>query len=206
MKRLLLFDFDGVVADSLDAFAESFVEQCRDVGFDRIATRQDFLDLFDGNFLQRVLKAGLHPLKMRRFTKDFAPRITAVMAAVKPFEGMLALLTDVAHTHPTYIITSSMTSAVEGYLARHGVTGVLGVLGADQEPSKVKKIRQTAKRHPEAAPYYIGDTKGDMLEGREAGATTVAVTWGWHEEAHLRTAQPDHVVHTPDELRGLLQG
>ena len=206
MKRLLLFDFDGVVADSLEVFSTSFMALCRAEGFDRIATREDFLALFDDNYLQSMLKLGFGVLKLRRLAKQFSPRITEAMAVVRPFDGMIDVLNALADAHPLYVITSSMTPAVEGFLDRHGVKGVRAVLGADHEPSKVKKIRAASAEHPGLPVYYVGDTRGDMREGREAGAETVAVTWGWHDEARLRAANPDHVVHTPEELRALLLG
>ncbi len=204
MKRLLLFDFDGVIADSLDVFARVFMAQCRARGFDRIATTQDFLAFFDGNFVQGLRKVGFHPFKIRRLLRAFTPKIAEAMSEVQPFDGMTPLLSDAARTHPTYVITSSMTPVVEDFLTHHGVTGLRAVLGADREPSKVKKIRGAVRRHPGLPAYYVGDTRGDMIEGREAGSITVAVTWGWHETSRLRGACPDHVVHTPDDLRKLL--
>jgi len=52
--------------------------------------------------------------------------------------------------------------------------------------------------------YYIGDTSGDVYEGKEAGAITIAVTWGWHEQERLIKAGPHFLVHTPKELEHLL--
>ena len=52
--------------------------------------------------------------------------------------------------------------------------------------------------------FYVGDTKGDMIEGKQAGAVTVAVTWGWHSTEKLTEGSPDYMVHTPTELKNLL--
>ena len=52
--------------------------------------------------------------------------------------------------------------------------------------------------------YYVGDTKGDMIEGKQAGAVTVAVTWGWHTAENLAQASPDHLVNTLSALENLL--
>ena len=59
-------------------------------------------------------------------------------------------------------------------------------------------------RYQDLPGYYVGDTKGDMIEGKKAGALTVAVTWGWHTREKLADASPDHMVHTPAELVTLL--
>jgi phosphoglycolate phosphatase-like HAD superfamily hydrolase len=39
---------------------------------------------------------------------------------------------------------------------------------------------------------------------REAAVTSVAVTWGHQSEPKLRSAGPDYLVHTPQELLSLL--
>jgi len=48
--------------------------------------------------------------------------------------------------------------------------------------------------------YYIGDTTGDIKEGKEAGVKTVGVTWGWHSKALLAASRPDYLFDTPEDL------
>jgi phosphoglycolate phosphatase len=52
----------------------------------------------------------------------------------------------------------------------------------------------------------VGDTVGDIVEARQAGVPSVAVTWGWHSEERLLAASPDVVAHDPQELVGILTG
>jgi phosphoglycolate phosphatase len=47
---------------------------------------------------------------------------------------------------------------------------------------------------------YVGDTRGDMLEGARAGATPLGAGWGWHGAAALREAGAAYVAATPAEL------
>lgn len=203
MPPLILFDFDGVVADSFEVFHEEFRAAVAELGFHKLKTREDMLGLFDGNAFLSLVKIGFPVWRLKKLGDQFGPRIAAANAKVHPFPGMPALLGELAAAHPAYVITSNSTAAVEAFLAKHGVHGVRDVIGADKERSKVKKIRRVRKAHPDHAAWYIGDTKGDMIEGREAGARTVAVTWGWHDEARLRTGNPDAVVGNQDDLRAL---
>jgi len=59
-------------------------------------------------------------------------------------------------------------------------------------------------RYPGLSAYYIGDTRGDMIEGRKAGAITVAALWGWHAVKKLEEGAPDHFVRSPEALLDLL--
>ena len=79
--------------------------------------------------------------------------------------------------------------------------GVVEVLGGDHEQSKTRKIRAVRQRFGESLPaWYVGDTIGDMVEARAAGAVTVGAAWGWHGAERLLRASPDHLAHSPSDL------
>jgi len=204
VSHVVMFDFDGVVADSLDVFYAEFSAAVRELGYTKLDSREALLRLFEGNVIANLIKSGFPVWRLKKLGKEFAPRIAAANEKVAPFEGMPELLGHIAARYPVYVITSNTTSAVESFLARHAISGVLDVLGADKEASKVKKIKAVRKLHPGLIPWYIGDTKGDMLEANAAGAISVAAAWGWHSEETLRSAKPAHVVRMPEELRQLL--
>jgi len=203
LPPVIMFDFDGVVADSFEVFYAEFTAATRALGFEKLSNREALLDLFDGNMFTSLVKMGFPIHKLKGLSEEFKPKIAAANTRVKPFEGMPELLAELAAAHPTYVITSNQTVAIERFLADHKIANIHDVLGADKEPSKVKKIRAVLKNHKGCTPWYIGDTRGDMLEGNHAGAITVAVTWGWHPEERLRVGKPGRVVHTPAELRAL---
>lgn len=200
---VVMFDFDGVVADSFEVFYAEFTTAMRELGFDKLETREDLLKLMEGNAIKGLLRLGFPVWKLRQLSEEFRPRIEAANARVQPFDGMIELLAELAGTHPTYVITSNQTAAVEAFLRKHAVENIIEVIGADKEHSKIKKIRKVRKRHPGHAAWYIGDTKGDMVEANIAGATSVAVAWGWHSVETLQKGRPDHVVYHQDSLRSL---
>jgi phosphoglycolate phosphatase len=198
-----MFDFDGVIADSLEIFYREYSAALHELGYHRLNSQEALLKLFDGNVIAQLIKQGFPVWKLKQLGNRFKPRITAVVKDIQPFPEMPEIVNALAAAHPVYIITSNVTSVVEDALARFGISGVLDVLGADKESSKVKKIKQVRKLHPAHTAWYIGDTKGDMLEGRSAGAITVATAWGWHDADRLASANPTHLLHQPNELMSL---
>ena len=48
--------------------------------------------------------------------------------------------------------------------------------------------------------FYIGDTTGDIKEGKQAGVKTIGVTWGWHSKEKMAAAQPDYLFDKPEDL------
>ena len=52
---------------------------------------------------------------------------------------------------------------------------------------------------------YVGDSPFDITAAKAAGAYAVGVTWGGlHSEERLSEAEPDALVHTPEELLDVL--
>jgi phosphoglycolate phosphatase len=68
--------------------------------------------------------------------------------------------------------------------------------------SKKEKILYAAKKYNVALQdiYYIGDTTGDIKEGKQAGVKTVGVTWGWHSKEKMAAAKPDYLFDSSQEL------
>ena len=111
-----------------------------------------------------------------------------------------------AGSHRVIVITSSRTSVVARVLAEHHVRGVTEVIGGDQDESKTRKIDDARRRFGHAlAAWYVGDTVGDIIEARRAGAGTVGAAWGWHGLERLRRARPDHLAHAPIDLLQLFE-
>ncbi len=191
---LLLFDYDGVIADSFDVYFEEFTRACSEMGYDHLNSLEAFLRLFDGNLVAQLVKAGFPMRKLRALADTFAPRIEAANARIAPFPGIVETLRQLSAAHPTLIITANSSQTVQRFLDAHTLDAVKGVLGSDTETSKVKKIRAARRMFPGHRPYYMGDTKGDMIEARRAGAIPVGVGWGWHDSERLQTARPARIV------------
>jgi phosphoglycolate phosphatase-like HAD superfamily hydrolase len=200
--RLLMFDFDGVIADTREQFQEGLVQACRTLGCHSLADEPDFLRLFDENLIDGLKAAGVR-------NEDVKPLLEALgehlgSAPVAPFDGMVAMLNFLAELHPVYIVTWNRSAVVASKLAQWGVTGIRGVLGSDDATGKAAKIHGLIEQYPDHLPYYTGDTRGDMIEGRLATARTVAVGWGWHDEGKLRGAWPDYFAPDVEMLQDIL--
>ena len=113
------------------------------------------------------------------------------------FKGMKDAIKKIAEKHTVIVITSNLSALVSTVLRNNGITEFEDIVGAEKEKSKVKKIRRAMKSYPSDISYYIGDTAGDMIEAREAGAKTIAVSWGYQSAERLKKADPDYLVNSP---------
>ncbi len=200
MRPLVLFDYDGVLVDSLDYFLDSFLDSCQAHGCHQVSSRGDFLALFDTNFYDGMAKAGLNGKMRDDVFKGMAKRLAGKSSRYTFFPGIPEALRNLAAFADIFIVSSNDSAVVQGFLDEHGLTVYKDVLGGDKDTSKVRKIQSVARLHPGAPVVYVGDTTGDMTEAREGGAVSVGAAWGWHGAERLQTANPDHLLMKPADL------
>jgi phosphoglycolate phosphatase len=206
-RPLWLFDFDGVVADSLDFFEALLKEKLSALGFDFLKTREDFLALFDSNLYDSLSKKGMSWDDLERLFvsiengTDFSP--------VKLYDGILDAVVRIKAVANTAVISSNRESQIEAILENNGARGHFPrILGFCSDISKSRKIKR-AMADFGAAPertFYVADTVGDIAECREAGVVSVAVGWGWHSPAKLKERSPDHFAEDMKALVALAMG
>jgi phosphoglycolate phosphatase len=204
MNALIMFDYDGVIVDSFELFSSCFMKACRQNNFYGLNSPEKVLALFETNVFEAMLDLGLDDNAINGILKSFQSGIAAYQNDVRLFDGMADTLKRISQNNKIVIITSNVTSAAEQVLQNNGINCFEDLQGAEKERSKAKKIRFTMAQYPELPAYYVGDTKGDMIEARNAGAITVAVQWGWHTVKQLEAGSPDYFVRSPKALLDLL--
>ncbi|MCK5417510.1 MAG: HAD family hydrolase [Desulfobacterales bacterium] len=204
MSALVMFDYDGVIVDSFELFSACFMKACHQNNFYELNSPEKILALFETNVFEALLGFGLDDHSINRILETFQSDIGAYQNDMRLFDGISHTLRKISKKNKIVIITSNISMAAKQVLINNGIYCFEDVLGAEKEKSKVKKIRLTMARYPGLPAYYIGDTKGDMIEGRKAGAITVAALWGWHAVKKLEEGAPDHFVCSPEALLDLL--
>ncbi len=202
--NVLLFDFDGTIVDSLKVAHKAYNAVAKQYKLKKIVHEKDFSALYDQNIYQSFLKQGVPQEKIGKFMLDLRNAFFNNGYRADIFPGVRKTFALLAKDNLIFIVTSNLSPAVKKLLNDAKLSGVTEILGGDHGKSKVKKIEYIKPLYPEATIYYIGDTVGDIVEGKQAGVKTVAVTWGYHSKAKLQKAEPDYIVDKPKELVEIL--
>jgi phosphoglycolate phosphatase len=201
MKSLFLFDFDGVLADSLNLYADAVARCLERIGTPIVKGKEDYLTLFDGNFYESMAARGVDLAAFAQAAKEILPAID--YDAMKPFSGLIPILAALQKDHILAVVSSNGSRTIRKMLVRFGFDPYFReIFGFDFLFSKKEKIDHALKKYGallEKA-FYIGDTAGDILEARAAGIRSVAVTWGWHDRDRLLAVHPDFLIDTPEGL------
>jgi len=204
-RELVMFDFDGVIVDSLDVFTTAFIDACTAAGVEGFATQDDLLAVMEDNFYAGMRARGVDDERVAEVLRRLGEALVRARHWLKPFPLVPEVLEDLADARTVIVVTSSPTEVVGGWLRTHEVHGVSEVAGAETARSKVEKIDALLARFPGQEVYwYVGDTAGDIREAREAGVTPLGVAWGWHEPEQLMEAGADRVAASPAELLTIL--
>jgi HAD superfamily hydrolase (TIGR01549 family) len=205
-RPLAIFDFDGVLVDSVKYLEVEIREKLRELGYAFMETRDETLDLFEENIMVALIEHGLTPHHMCAIWERI--REATIEGDLKMCRGaadMLGRLRGVSHMA---VISSNATDAITSVLSRLGVADVFSkISGGEEALGKSVRIKRCMEEVGvrSSHTFYIGDTVGDVHEAREAGVGSVAVTWGMHPEKRLALARPDLIVREPEEIVDLIR-
>lgn len=220
MKSLVLFDLDGTLIDTTELILQSFAHAFERHLPGRLPVRTDLIATFG-----RSLPAALLELAILNGAADPQALADEMLVTyrdfqrvhhdtlIQSFDGITPLLDGLsARGYRLGVVTSKMQ-----HFARHGMRLFdlekyfdVAVFHDDVTKHKpdpeplLEAARRAGVRGSEAV--YIGDSIHDVVAGRAAGMTTVAVLWGPFEAEVLEAVTPDHIVATPEALLRLLTG
>ena len=201
MQKLFLFDFDGVIVDSLDVYEGTVTRGLKQIGQPIVKSRADLLELYEDNFYESLVKKGVD-------LDAFMAASVGILAQINydeitPFYDVLPVLAKLKEKNILAVISSSDSHDINSIMIRYHFDGCFReIFGSDANLNKKEKILNAMTRFGMDADktYYVGDTTGDIKEAKMAGVKTVAVTWGWHTKEQLAAMKPDYLLDKPEDL------
>ena len=212
MKKAVIFDLDGTLADTIAS-----ITYCGNLALSRFGLssfgEEDYKHFVgDGAAMlirRALLAAGDERLEhfdevyetyLEIFAKD-------CMYQVKPYEGICALLEELKRLSVRIAVLSNKPDTdsrrVVDELFGKGyfdfVQGQRADIPRKPDPAGVYRIME-AFVLPAGDFLYVGDSGVDMKTGRAAGIFTVGVLWGFRDRKELVENGADAVISKPLEL------
>ncbi|HQP10526.1 MAG TPA: HAD-IA family hydrolase, partial [Candidatus Omnitrophota bacterium] len=127
--------------------------------------------------------------------------------SVEPIKDLKeALLKIKSLGHQIGILTSNSSKNVMDFLKNHDLDFFDFISTTSKIWSKNWGIHHIISDHhfELSNVIYIGDETRDIAAAKKAGIRSAAVTWGYNSRKALEALEPDFLIHTPEELFGLL--
>jgi phosphoglycolate phosphatase len=207
MKRIAVFDFDGVILDSFQVASEVFKTMHKKYQLPHFAN-ENLLELFDGNIFKKYEELGMSDERIREFKIDFKELFENEYQKLALFEGVKECITALSDTLELMILSSNHSDSIRRMLDTEGISGYFTqVLGSEIPGTKRDKlvafIAETGI--DPGTLYFVTDTAGDIREVEGLGIHTVAVSWGYHPAERLSASNPEIIVHSVSELQDYLE-
>lgn len=201
---MIIFDFDGVIADSLPICQAACQFAVTEQGGAQRLAANPFADLSPLTFEALGEQLGFDP---HRFAADVMRYINDNQAFPPLFDGMVDVLKSLSAQHKIVILSATHTPILTAICQHHGIDACISqILGGDIEGSKGEKIitRLKPQATANANRVMVGDSVSDIDAAHAADVPAVAVTWGWQREKKLRIHGADFIADTPEKLQKIV--
>lgn len=193
--KLIIFDFDGVLADSFDCFLPLIRASMKHIGFS--LTRNQYRDFFMGDVHQGFMDFINNKRKYSTFSKFRKENFNKYY---KPclFTGAVEILKELKKNYILTIASSGKRTNIVNLLKKNKISNLFDIILATTEYTKenmIREILRKSKMNPEQA-VMITDTAGDLKVAKKSELKTVAVTWGFHSAKILKSEKPDYLANS----------
>lgn len=215
MKRLVIFDLDGTLLDTVADLAAAVNHALAGMGLPAhsVETIRTFVGNGIGKLLERALPEGERTEEnLARMRAAFLPYYDAHNADLsRPYPGVAAVLEELQRRGLMLAVASNKyQAATESLVARFFPTiRFVRVLGQREhvpvkpDPAIVRDILASAGVEAEEV-LYVGDSGVDMQTARNAAVDAVGVAWGFRSREELEAFSPLAVIDKAKELLAFL--
>ena len=211
MKKLVIFDLDGTLLDTIADLAESANYALKQLGYPTHDV--ETIRTFVGNGINKLLERALPPHEqteenVMRMRSHFVPYYDVHNADLSsPYPGIVNLLEDLQAKGIQIAVASNKYQAatvklVKQYFPDIDFVEILGQregINVKPDPTIVFDILKKAKVSCEET-LYVGDSGVDMQTAINAGVDAVGVTWGFRPRAELESFRPMGLIDKAKEL------
>lgn len=211
MKRLVIFDLDGTLLNTIDDLGQAANYALERAGFPTHAVAS--YPFFVGNgvtkLLERVLPEEARTEEnvslLRKYFTEFYDEHNA--DNTKPYPEIEQLLVDLRANGIKIAVASNKYHSAVGKLIKHyfpdvewaAIEGQKECVPVKPDPSIVFEILAKCPT-PKADVLYVGDSGVDMETARRACVTSCGVTWGFRPISELIKFHAENIVNRPNEV------
>lgn len=212
MIKLVIFDLDGTLLNTLDDLADSCNYILEKYGFP--IHPSDSYRYFVGNGIGKLIERAIPEDKRQ---SDFIEQLRKEFIAyyslhaedkTAPYEGIVTLLQDL-RSHGIMLAVASnkfmagTQSLVKEYFGNIDFVSVFGQregIPVKPDPRIVFDIMEESGITNKEEILYVGDTATDMKTCTNAGIKGIGVLWGFRTEKELKENGATYFVSKPSEI------
>jgi len=202
MTKVIIFDFDGTLADTIDILLSITNRLSAEFGF-KSATKEELAQLSNLNSWQILQYSGISIFKFPLLIRRLKGELHSEIPHIQLFPGIKEVLLELKRRgFQLGIITSNSRENVGTSLEKNGLQGIFTFIYSGSTFGKHKVINKwlrTENINPEQV-VYVGDEIRDIDAAKKTGIKVIAVGWGFNSQEALAAHNPDFLIERPQEL------
>jgi phosphoglycolate phosphatase len=205
--KVILFDFDGTIVDSVDVGITITNRLATTFGFPPFD--QETLDQLKQLGSREALKRSKIPVwKLPFLIRRFTQELNREIPDLKLFPGMKETLLELKQQgYILGIVSTNSVKNIQEFLRVQNLTSTFDLISASYalfgKSRLIQKIIRQRRLQPDQI-YYVGDETRDIEAARKSGVQSIAATWGLNSVEILNENHPDFLINHPKELLHLL--
>lgn len=211
--RLIIFDMDGTILDTLRDLADSLNHALRKNGLPQRSLEE--VRSFVGNgirlLIERGVPAGTGPEAVDRVQGDFLKYYSLHKAdKTGPYRGINELVSALRAAGLRTAVVSNKADAAVQALCRDYFPGMFDAAVGEREGLSRKPapdpvfavLKELAVKKDEA--LYVGDSEVDIETAENSGLDSAIVDWGFRDRELLLARGAKRIFTSPEELRDFI--
>ena len=207
----ICFDLDGTLIDSKVTILKSTVETLRALNIEASLPEDKFIPMIGMHFIDIFDEFNIDVPDFNKFISIYKSLYFNFIEDSIPFPGAAEVL---KHFNERGIKTSLLTTKAQDQADK-----IIDHFGLREDLSYIMGRRNGVTHKPSAEPLLIicnelgiqpsetlmvGDTELDIICGKNAGALSCGVSYGYRTEENLKEYNPDYLINDISELKNLL--
>ncbi|HAC62828.1 MAG TPA: carotenoid oxygenase [Cyanothece sp. UBA12306] len=201
--KVIVFDFDGTLADSYNTFVEIANGLSEEFGYKPINLEEQ-QQLKHLSARDIIKQSAISPFKIPFILRRVKYELNNKIHELKPINQIPDYLQELKKQgYLLGIVTSNIEKNVIAFLENNQLTDLfdfihseIALFGKHKVINKLIKKSQFSKNEV----IYVGDETRDIYSAKKSQIKVIAVSWGFNSPEILAQYQPDFLIYQPQEL------
>jgi phosphoglycolate phosphatase len=202
--KVIAFDFDGVLVDSLHHNIAITNAACSKFNSKKDVTVEDLQNIDRMAFDDVAELIGVPRENFKLCLEQINRQLVETYDSLLPFPGIMEALNTLSQTNLHLIIVTHNTQlAVNAFLEKHKVLNYFSlIMGAETPGEKAEKLASAGKKLNVSSNeiIMIGDSAGDITSAIEAEVIPIGVAWGFQKPKKLIAAGAAKILKKSREI------
>ena len=210
MIKAILFDFDGVLVDSVKVGHQAHIRFCQECGVNGLGSLDDLKSKFLQTHTEFYRELGLDLDTIGKQSDSFKNFVIQNNEGVTILKNMEKIIPQLAEKYGLGIVSNNFKEIIEKILQKNNLLHHFSfIISGDEPGSKSERINHCLGKfnvqNHEA--LYVGDMVHDILEGRKADVKTIILSTpaSWNHHPDLVKHNPDVLISDPEQLLEVIQ-